>query len=338
MPNLTISLTKEQIEALLRNENVTIDLTGETTVCPAAGTSLTEYMKDLIRRLKANGNIRTSETYTQALKKLLRFMLDEDLAISDITDQRMQDYQAWLRKQGLALNTISFYMRILRAVYNKAVDQGLLTDRRPFRHVYTGQAKTRKRALTIMEIRRIYALKPGSRSLCFARDMFLFSFFTRGMAFVDMAHLKTSDIKGGTLCYKRQKTGQQLSIRWEKAMQEIIDRYPSATGTYLLPLITQTNGRERNQYRSMQSKINRDLKEIARMARLSQRLTMYMARHSWATIARDLKVPTSIISEGMGHTNERTTQIYLKNIDVKVIDQANRQVINTLLHHQTKSS
>jgi integrase len=151
------------------------------------------------------------------------------------------------------------------------------------------------------------------------------------MSFVDIAYLKQGDIRNGILTYKRRKTGQMLNIRWEEAMQEIVDRYQKQHGgTYLLPIINKENGKERNQYRHVQTQVNKHLKTIAEMAGMSTKLTMYCARHSWATIARQLQIPMEVISHGMGHTHERTTEIYLKSIDIESIDQANRRIISLL--------
>ena len=117
-------------------------------------------------------------------------------------------------------------MRNLRAVYNQAVEKDLVKQCNPFRHVYTGIAKTLKRALPLKTLQQIKNLNlENTPSLEFARDMFLFSFYTRGMSFIDMAFLKTDDIKYGTLYYRRHKTGQMLQIKWERCMQEIVDKY-----------------------------------------------------------------------------------------------------------------
>ena len=132
-------------------------------------------------------------------------------------------------------------MRNLRAIYNRAVSEGLVVQRNPFKHVYTGIDKTKKRAVSLSVIRRIRDLDLNKKSLIFARDIFMFSFYTRGMSFVDMAFLKKKDLQNGILTYRRKKTGQQLFIKWEKPMQELIDKYNTSETSYLLPII-QNNG------------------------------------------------------------------------------------------------
>ena len=217
-------------------------------------------------------------------------------------------------------------------MYNRAVENGLVEQRFPFKHVYTGIDKTAKRAIPIMAIKRIkeldLALKP---SLDFARDMFLFSFYTRGMSFIDMAFLKKSDLKNGFLSYRRRKTGQQLTIKWEKCMQEIIGKYTVSYGQYLLPIIKLPGTNERKQYENTLRLVNNKLKIIARIIQTPMPLSTYVARHTWASIAKSKNIPISVISEGMGHNSETTTRIYLSSLDTSVIDEANKAIIKDFI-------
>lgn len=288
------------------------------------------FMDDVISQLKRLGKVRTAETYTSTLHSFMRFRNGDDIMLEEISSDLMMEYEAFLKLHGVTMNTISFYNRILRAVYNRAVEKGLTAQCYPFKHVYTGIDKTVKRAVTLKTIRRIkeldLSLKPG---LDFARDMFLFSFYTRGMSFIDMAYLKKSDLHNGVLSYRRRKTGQQMFIRWESCMQEILDKYPVNETGYLLPII-KTPDKERLQYRNMQRLVNNKLKEISTMAGLQMNLTMYVSRHSWASIAKSQNIPLSVISEGMGHDSENTTQIYLASLDNSMIDKANEMILKKL--------
>lgn len=148
------------------------------------------------------------------------------------------------------------------------------------------------------------------------------------MSFVDMAYLKKKNLKNGVLTYRRRKTKQQLTIKWEKPMQEIVDKYPD-TNMYLLPIIREVEN-ERKQYENALHLINNKLKEISIMINLAARLTMYVARHSWASVAKSKNIPISVISEGMGHDSESTTQIYLASLDNSVIDKANKLILKNL--------
>ena len=293
--------------------------------------SLFNFMESIIVRLKQNGKVRTSETYKSALSSFKKFRQDEDIMLDCLTSEIMEAYEAWHKNRGVAPNTISFYTRILRAVYNRAVDDDIIENRNPFKHVYTGVDKTVKRALPLPVIKKIKALDLSlNPSLDYAREMFLMSFYLRGMSFIDMAFLKKSDLKNGYVTYRRRKTGQQLIIEWTKEMQMILDKYPENATDYLLPIIKNPGTNERRTYRNMGYNINHNLKKIAKIVGVQIPLTLYVARHSWASAAKAKGIPLSVISEGMGHDSEATTQIYLASLDTSVVDRANSIILNCL--------
>lgn len=293
--------------------------------------SLFNFMESLIARLKQNGKIRTSETYRSTLNSFKKYRKDKDIMLDCITSETMEGYEAWHRKRGVAPNTISFYTRILRAVYNRAVEDDIIENRNPFRHVYTGVDKTVKRALPLALIKKIKVLDLSLLpTLDYARDMFLMSFYLRGMSFIDMAFLRKTDLKNRYVTYRRRKTGQQLIIEWTKEMQMILDKYPENNSDYLLPIIRNPGTNERCTYRNAGYNINHNLKRIAEMVGITIPLTLYVARHSWASAAKAKGIPVSVISEGMGHDSEATTQIYLASLDTSAVDKANSLILRSL--------
>lgn len=293
--------------------------------------SLFNFMESIIAKLKHNGNLRTSETYKSTLNSFKKFRKDEDIVLDCITSETMEAYEAWHKNRGVVPNTISFYTRILRAVYNRAVKDDIIENRNPFRHVYTGVAKTVKRALPLAVIKKIKALDLSlTPALDYSRDMFLLSFYLRGMSLIDMAYLKKTDLKNGYVTYRRHKTGQQLIIEWTKEMQMILDKYPENKSHYLLPVIRNSGVNERSTYRNTGYNINHNLKRIAGMVGVTIPLTLYVARHSWASAAKAKGIPLSVISEGMGHDSEATTQIYLASLDTSVVDKANSLILKSL--------
>lgn len=330
-----IKWDKEKLEKVIQTLNQSGTFTADDVVLhfhdKGQEVLFNDYIRQQIARLKRLGKVRTSETYAAALKSFSGFMNDKEVSFNELNADLLAEYEAYLKGRDNSPNTISFYMRILKAVYNRAVENGLTEQRHPFKSVYTGVEKTLKRAISLNDIKRIkgldLSLKPN---LDFARDMFLFCFYTRGMSFVDMAYLKKKDIANGVLTYRRKKTGQQLFIRWEKCMQEIIDKYPVNETEFLLPLITRPNEDYRKQYANALHHVNRLLKKIGEMIDLPIPLTMYVGRHSWASIAKSRNVPISVISEGMGHDSEATTQIYLASLDTSVVDRANKKILNLL--------
>ena len=293
--------------------------------------SLFNFMENIIAKLKQNGKVRTSETYRSTLNSFKKFRNGEDIMLDCITSEIMEDFEAWHKNRGVAPNTISFYTRILRAVYHRAVEEDIIENRNPFRRVYTGVDKTVKRALPLAVIKKIKTLDLSLiPTLDFARDMFLMSFYLRGMSFIDMAFLKKSDLKNGYITYRRHKTCQQLIIEWTKEMQMILDKYPENKSDYLLPVIRNPGLNERCTYRNTGYNINHNLKRIAEMVGITIPMTLYVARHSWASAAKAKGIPLSVISEGMGHDSEATTKIYLASLDTSAVDKANSLILKSL--------
>ncbi|MDR1402399.1 MAG: site-specific integrase [Tannerellaceae bacterium] len=284
------------------------------------------FMQHKIQELKDNDKISTAKKYAVTLRQFSRFMSSADIPLAKLTSKELKLFETYLIGKGVVMNTVSFYMRILRAVYNKAIIEEIIPQGKPFATVYTGVARTKKRAIDEKIIRQLqaYQLKPN---LAFARDMFLFSFYTRGMSFIDMANLKKEDLIKGVIVYKRKKTGQQILIGIEPCMIDIIKSYEKLTkgSEYLLPLLYQDGTTIK--YEAAIRNQNQRLKKISRQMDLSKNLTTYVSRHTWATIARSKGISLPIISEGMGHTSEQTTRIYLSSLDHRIIDRANRKII-----------
>ena len=278
--------------------------------------------------------IGTKNNYTSAVNRFMEFRGHEDLAFGQMTTEMMEMYQAWLFNRGVGQNTVSFYLRTLRTLYNKAVETGQAPPNDIFTHVQTANVRTAKRAISVKDIRKIERLDlPRGSSLDKARDLFLLSFYLRGMAFVDMAFLKKSDLKCGMVSYNRRKTHQNLNIEWMKPMQAIIDKYAEQTkdSPYMLPILTGKETAPYTAYRKVEYNTNYNLKKIGQMIGLKIPLTTYVARHTWASIALHMNIPIAAISEGMGHNSYKTTQIYLQSLGVATINEANERIIRKIL-------
>lgn len=294
----------------------------------STGTSLSAFVETLTSQFLTQDKIRLAETYSCTIRSFGAFRNHQEILLDEIDQEIIEEYESYLKRKGLTLNSISFYMRILRAIYNKAVDMKLVVDKSPFSHVYTKMTKTTKRAISLQAIRQIAQAEVKNQTEALARDLFLFSFYTRGMSFVDMAYLKKSDINNMYLIYKRKKTGQELKIAWRKAMQDLVDKHGSKDGIHLLGILDENAKVSlRSQYHYKQCHINTALKRLSKRLSLGVNLTMYVARHSWATIARQKNIPMGVISDGMGHNSEKTTRIYLKSIDAEIIDRSNDLLI-----------
>lgn len=293
--------------------------------------SLFRFMLALAGKKQERGRTRTSETYLTALRSFSNFRGGKDISLLLIRPDTMEGYEAWLKDRGITRNTVSFYMRILRAAYNRASEELGFPNRQPFRHVYTGVDKTVKRALSLEIIRSIKNLELDAEPhLDYARDMFMLSFYLRGMSLIDMAFLKKSDLRNGCLTYRRRKTGRRMSIAWREEMERIVEKHGPVPSGRLLPIIRKEKGEPNKAYRNAGYNINRNLKEIGRLAGVKLPLTLYAARHSWATAAKAKGIPLNVISEGMGHESEKTTLIYLSSLEASAVDSANDLILASL--------
>lgn len=292
-----------------------------------------DYMRTQIEQLRATNRLGTAKNYEKTMCSFGEFLGDVRLPLSALTEQVITDYNSFLIQRGLVRNSVSFYMRVLRAIYNKAVRQKLIEQQHPFTEVYTGIDRTRKRAVSesiIVQLHRL-ELETGT-PLALCRDIFIFSYCTRGMAFVDIAYLKKTNLQNGMICYARRKTGQLLSVRIEPSIQRIIDRYADSNSPYVFPILTSLDASETyKQYQVALNTHNRLLGRLSEMLGCGCKITSYTSRHSWATAARNHNVPISVISQGMGHTSEQTTQIYLTMLENSVVDDANKGIISGLL-------
>ena len=309
--------------------------------------SLFQFMNLLIALLLKNGQYRTSLHYRATLNSFKRYRDNKDIALSEIDAEVMRSYEAYLHHTAkVCRNTSSFYLRILRATYNKAVAKGLTPQQHPFREVYTGIAPTRKRAIPtedVSQIKRLHSVKELTPKEEMARDTFLMSFYLRGISFIDLAHLRKSDLKDGFLHYTRRKTGQRLTIRWEDDMQELLEKYQvqTVTSPYLFPFLiddgktrqdktVDKKQKEVHLYHNAEARISYHLRKLGAKIGVKGKLTLYVARHSWATTARDNDISISVISEALGHHSETTTQIYLNSIKSSEVDDANAKILAAL--------
>jgi site-specific recombinase XerD len=289
------------------------------------------YMRNLISGLKQEGKMGTANAYQSTLNRLIRFLgEDKYFCFSEITVKWLNKFISWLHKANLKANTVNFYLRILRAVYNRALNEGIsgVNPLSAFRKISFGSVKTMKRAIGSDSINRIVNAKVDyDRRLELSRDLFLFSFYSRGMSFVDMAFLKYSNISDGTIYYLRSKTKQPIQVKVVEPLQELIEKYHNE-GEYVLPILNSGSKSLYNQYRSGLRRYNNNLKSLSCALHIKTPLTSYVARHSWATLARNSGIPVSVISEGLGHSTEKITYTYLTALDPSVIDSANEMISN----------
>jgi len=309
-----------------------------------SGVPILPFVEKLANRLITHGQYRTARAYLTTSRGLARFSGKSSFTLMDIRPSILKEFQEDMVGKGKTLNTVSFYMRNLRAIYNRAVRESLVESPKnnPFDGVYTGVEQTRKRALSkedmallsrdLLSVGNQKDEKPKNlEALSVAQRLFLFSFHARGMSFVDVAFLKKSDIHNNILTYRRRKTGQQLEMIISTEMRRIINSFSNGTkySPYLFPIIKTPGRNEYRQYETGLKKQNLLLKKLSSHCQLSTvncQLSTHYARHTWASLAKELNFPLAVISEGLGHTSEKTTSIYLSSFDRTVLDSMNRSI------------
>lgn len=294
--------------------------------------NLIKYFDSQIERKQEITKLGTVRAYKYTRDSVAKFINYSNVHISNVDCSFVSEYERFLVKKKLSANTICFHIRNFKTIYNQAIIDGYsVPDTHPFKYVQTKQNKTAKRALDRNNILRIKELNLDNKyTLRLARDLFLFSFYSRGMAMVDMAYLTHKSIKNGIINYNRQKTGQSIEVTVINELNEIIKRYQGESD-YVFPIMNGTNPiNHYKSYRTSVERTNYNLKKIGTMLGIETPLTTYVARHSWATQAKKIGIPISVISEGLGHTSEKTTRIYLKAFDRSELDKANKKVAKLL--------
>lgn len=309
----------------------TVEEVASEFVSPATVTGVVSFTRKLIDDLRKMGKKSMARRYNLTLNSLLKFTKEKEIAWEDFTSTLVTGFEEFLRQRGLCRNSTSFYMRNLRSIINRASEHDYEVPRNPFKHVYMGVDKTVKRAVTLKTVCKIRDINLSAYPhLDFARNLFMFSFYTRGMSFVDIAFLRKTDLTNGVITYFRRKTSQQIQVRVENQTREIMDKLGESTTSYLLPIIGSENTDADSQYRNVYHRVNRNLKKLGEMLKLDTKLTLYVARHAWASIAHHNNIPISTISKAMGHDSETTTLIYLSSIDSSVVDKANRRIMSLM--------
>lgn len=299
-----------------------------TTIHGNSKMTVGEYYLTYIENLKKENRIRYAGMYEISYNSFIKFNKHLDIPFSDIDVAWLKRYEAWGKEQNLSISTISTRLRHLRAVFNLAMlEQAIKSECYPF-HAYKVSKlskKTAKRALTKDDIRKVMEHQGNSPMECLAIDIFTFSYLCAGINFIDMSKLKHSNIQEKQLIYNREKTKKLIIVPIQEPAMQIIDKYSNGKSAFVFPILSNFHKSEvqiANRLHKVLAKINKHLKEIGVKLNLPIPLTTYVARHSFATVLKRAGVSTSIISESLGHSSERITQVYLDSFDNEQINDA----------------
>lgn len=271
-------------------------------------------------------------TCRSMLHSLEKFTDMELLSFKEVTAGVFLSFEHYLLASGCSPNTSACYFRALRAICRQAEKEELLKDTRQlFKGIFMGYEETRKRALSLEQLRAVAdADLADAPSLGMSRDLFILSYYLRGIPFIDLAYLRKTDIRDNVLCYHRSKTGRVLTITLEPWMWEIIERYrcENPDSPYLLRIIRRPGSipEERRQYESALRLYNKHLYQLSIRLGLEVRLTSYVARHTWATLAYNEDISVAKISAGLSHASEEITHTYLRSFSTEQLAVVNLQM------------
>lgn len=336
--NQVISDSKRQyqeqiLEYKVIGKDYTISSLVERTRSPIRAKTVKEVFELYISQLVSANRLRYANMYKATLSSMIAFNKHLDIYFSDIDISWLKKYEAWLRGRSLALNTLGTHFRLLRVVFNFAIEEKIVkSDYYPFDKFKVSKLSetTAKRSISKEEIICILNYKGKSFYECLAVDIFTFSYLTGGINFADIARLTTDNIMDGRLVYKRKKTSKLIKIPLQPKAVELLEKYKQDNSPYLLPILSsshQTEQQKINRIHKVYGHVNKHLKNIGKELNIPLELTTYVARHSYATVLKRAGVAISIISESLGHSSEKVTQIYLDSFENNQIDEAMKNLL-----------
>lgn len=304
---------------------------------------LSPYMKSVIERLTADKKRPAVHTYNATLNSFTKFFGGqgtEEMLVTDVfTAGKLKEYEAWLRSRNASWNTVSTYMRVLKAVYNRLVEAKRLTyDARLFDSVYTKVEAQSKRSLTEEQMNTLlhtdFEKLPEDVQNVLA--YFLLMFLFRGMPFIDMAYLRKQDLKEHCITYCRHKTGKKMVVRIPHEATALFEkcRNKKTDSGYLFPILDETTENDKKLYKNYRQALRTFNRKLAKMAALllpGTNISSYTARHTWATLAFYSGIPIGIISKALGHSSIKVTETYLKPFENEKVDAANDELIMSVV-------
>lgn len=294
--------------------------------------SFFDFTERQIEYMMSVNRIGNARSYKIALGVLRTFNKEKDLSFQELNYNFLKRFETAHLQKGNSLNGLAAYVRTLKAIYNKAIKEGFVDkELYPFDKYKVKVSKTRKRAISAEAIKRIADLKlPKKHPLFDKRNLFLISFYLRGMPFADLAYLKLSDLIDGRIVYQRKKTDKPYNIKITDEVAVILEHYikNKTENNFVFPIIKRDSLID--QYKDVEwarKKYNEGLKELAILCSIKENLTSYVSRHSFATRAKNLGVPIATISDMLGHADTKTTEIYLDSLQSDLMDEAHEKII-----------
>ena len=330
--NEILGLSIQELKELISKK-----LFGDEPTTIQGGTFFFKYTQEQIDRLRIANRIGTADSYKQTLTSFQKFLDYKDIPLSKINLKFILDYEAECKGKGMKVNSIGVYLRTLRAIVNRAINDGILNrNNYAFNNYSIKSEKTTKRAISKEEINKIIELElEPETKLWHSLNYFIFMFHLRGMNFIDLAYLKFENLIEGRVEYRRIKTGKLYSVKLTEKAQQIVDFYKVGRGhiksNHAFPILPKELRndleKERTKFKDKRKYFNKDLKKIGKLCGIEANLTTYVTRHTWASLAKFAGIAPAIIGESLGHSDLKTTQTYLANFENEELDNANDIIV-----------
>lgn len=322
-------------ELEIQNKEVSLDTLIKLVENPIQDCTVLNFFNEIISRLQKEGKHGNARVYSDAKNSLKDFNGGKDILFSELDPMYLKKYESWLRSKQMKDTSMSVYFRTIRSLYNKAIEEGYAREQDyPFKKFKISKfnKETSKRAISSTDIEKIRNLNLDEGTRLFnAQQYFLFGYHAKGMNFRDMATLKWSDIQENKVTYIRAKTNKEIRFTLNDRLKKILSYYRPVTGMdtngYIFPVLDRrkhiTRPQQYNRIRKVITQVNKDLKTIAKKCGIETNLSTYVWRHTMASVLKNEKgVPVEIIKELLGHDSVTTTNIYLKNFDDEIADEA----------------
>lgn len=329
LAQMVVQINRQMLLAELANETAATAFARISTNT-ATATMLFDFVATVANNWQRSGHVGNARVYWLTLAELQKTM--PNVALAQLDYAYLHTFKLKKTIAGCSNNTLHFYFKTLRAVYNEAAKRGLVLGVDPFKRGLMPRTEATAKRWVPWHVVLTLECCQLSPQLDLARNMWLLGLYLRGCDFIDLAHLTPANIVGGRIEYKRQKTGKPLSVAIHPKAAAILEKYNTGTG-YLLPLITQPMQTDAAGYYYIRQRVNLWLRQIAAQLGIAHSISTKTNRHTWATRAQQLGVPRDVIAEALAHTIKGVTAIYLGGYDAATLDAANNRVVGAPLCH-----
>lgn len=311
----------------------------ETDLFATNKTDITFLFNEYKAQLESEDRIKTAQNLDWAFTSLKKYR--SKIYFEDINDAWLKGYRNWMEKEGNSATTTQIYLRNLRTIFNKAIKEGYVSEKHyPFRTYTIGTSAKSKSVLYAPQLKALWQYEPTTMRERRSKDFFFMCYLCNGCNFKDVVYLKNKDIRTDTLSFVREKTkrtntvaDKQITVYLHEDIKRIIETWGNKSGSpddYVFPILNgyKTAKEKETRRKTIQRITNRMLNAIGVKLKFEERLTLNLARHSFATHLKISGTPTSFITDALGHSSSKTTEHYLKSIPTDKYKEISESLLN----------